>query len=225
MAKQKKGDVEAPIKKQKGSKTKEVFARKLRYFMERQGLTQDQLARDLNVAQSSVSGWLAGNTLPRAGVLEALSELFHCKKSDLIEEKEKEPRIPSFSFHQIPIYDPISCGTGAWIDEQPEDYLGIPSEWTRYGTEYFANRADGDSMLPVIEPGDYLVFEQTDAIMPGKIMSVSLNGQYYCKRLRRYEDGKLWLISDNSEYDPILVEPDDDFRVLGLYKIKMRKDQ
>jgi phage repressor protein C with HTH and peptisase S24 domain len=88
---------------------------------------------------------------------------------------------------------------------------------------YFANPAEGDSMEPLIQNGDCLVFERKDQVESGKVGSFSLNGKYYCKRFRTYPDGSAWLYSDNQSYQPILIRPEDDFRVLGELKLKVSK--
>lgn len=50
----------------------------------------------------------------------------------------------------VPVYDAISCGTGSWIGERPEDFVGIPEDMLSKSGEYFANKAAGDSMEPKI---------------------------------------------------------------------------
>lgn len=80
-------------------------------------------------------------------------------------------------------------------------------------------------MEPFIHNGDLLVFKEQPEVESGKVGAFSLNNQYYCKRFKRLSDGSCWLFSDNSKYDPIPIKPEDDFRVLGLYKLKLSKEQ
>lgn len=129
------------------------------------------------------------------------------------------------SFSAIPVYSDISCGTGTWVDEVPEDYVGIPTPMLNHSCGYFSNRATGDSMEPGIHPGDYLVFEVCPEVPSGQIGAFSLNDRFYCKRFKRLPDGSPWLFSDNDQYDPIPIRPADTFRTLGIYKIKVSKAQ
>lgn len=129
------------------------------------------------------------------------------------------------SFSAIPVYSDISCGTGTWVDEVPEDYVGIPTPMLNHSSGYFSNRATGDSMEPGIHPGDYLVFEVCPEVPSGQIGAFSLNDRFYCKRFKRLPDGSPWLFSDNDRYDPIPIRPADTFRTLGIYKIKVSKAQ
>lgn len=129
------------------------------------------------------------------------------------------------SFSAIPVYSDISCGTGTWVDEIPDDYVGIPTPLISQAGGYFSNRATGDSMMPGIHPGDYLVFEICPEVPSGQIGAFSLNDRFYCKRFKRLPDGSPWLFSDNDAYDPIPIRASDSFRALGIYKIKVSKEQ
>lgn len=124
----------------------------------------------------------------------------------------------------VPIYSSLSCGTGTWVDEIPEDFISIPESMMFRG-QAFANFAEGDSMEPNIKSGDLLVFQECPQIQSGYIGSFSLNDAYYCKRFKQLPDGSYWLFSDNSNYDPIPITKNDDFRVLGIYKLKISKEQ
>ena len=124
----------------------------------------------------------------------------------------------------VPIYSSLSCGTGTWVDEIPDDFISIPESMMFHG-QAFANFAEGDSMEPNIKNGDLLVFQECPQIQSGYIGSFSLNDAYYCKRFKQLPDGSYWLFSDNSNYDPIPITKNDDFRVLGIYKLKISKEQ
>lgn len=124
----------------------------------------------------------------------------------------------------VPIYSSLSCGTGTWVDEIPEDFISIPESMMFHG-KAFANFAEGDSMEPKIRNGDLLIFQETPVVPSGSVGSFSLNDAYYCKRFKQLADGSCWLFSDNPEYDPIPIKPNDDFRTLGIYKLKLSKEQ
>lgn len=201
---------------------KKVFGANFSKYLDKSGLTQDDIAQMLNVSQSSVSGWKHGLALPRAGALEQLTKIFGCNKSDLLEDKAKTPIHKGVS---VPIYDLISCGTGNFVDSIPDDTMFLPSSLANPDLEYFCNPASGDSMEPLISSGDYLVFERTDIVPVGKIGSFFLNGEYYCKRFKKLPDQSYWLFSENPEYDPIPIQKEDDFRPIGLYRYKLSLEQ
>ena len=66
---------------------KEIFAKKLKYYMDKNGVTRHELCRHLNLKYSTVSEWLGGKKFPRIDKIEMLANYFKIKKSDLIEEK------------------------------------------------------------------------------------------------------------------------------------------
>lgn len=195
-------------------------------------MSQDELAKRLGYkSRSSVNKMELGiQDVPQKKIKD-IAKALGCTIGYLLEDDKYAPDAKSnierlaIRMNPVPIYDPISCGTGAWVDEQPTDYIGIPDSMMSKGVQYFANPAGGDSMEPLIHDGDYLVFEKAEAIDPGRIGSFALNGEYYCKRLKRMPDGSCWLFSENSKYDPIPIYPGDDFRTLGLYRIKVSKEQ
>lgn len=65
---------------------KEIFSKKLKYYMELNNKTQADLINDLGVSSSTISNWCTGLKLPRMGKIQMLADYFHINKSDLIEE-------------------------------------------------------------------------------------------------------------------------------------------
>lgn len=58
-------------------------------------MTQVELARRLNVAQSSVAAWENNkSSYPRAELLPALADLLHCSIDDLFGRKERNYLVP-----------------------------------------------------------------------------------------------------------------------------------
>jgi len=70
--------------------SKEVFARNLRYYMERKGKTQKELADIVGVSAPTMNDWIKAKKYPRIDKIEILADYFGILKSDLIEEKDEE---------------------------------------------------------------------------------------------------------------------------------------
>ena len=187
---------------------------------EQLGMSQDELAKKLGYkSRSSINKMELGlQDVPQRKVKD-FAKVLSVSIGYLLEDDQKQ-----INDNLIPIYSALSCGTGTWVDEIPDDYVSVP-ESMRFSGRAFANFADGDSMTPKIRNGDLLIFQETPQIPSGSVGSFSLNGAYYCKRLKHLPDGSYWLFSDNPEYDPIPITKNDDFRVLGLYKLKISKEQ
>ena len=72
---------------------KEIFARNLAYYIERSGKTQRDLSIAWDVPTSTINNWVMGKTYPRMGKIELMANYFGVLKSDLIEDKRKQPGI------------------------------------------------------------------------------------------------------------------------------------
>lgn len=66
-----------------------VFSKRLRYYLELNNMTQRELAEELGVGPTSVHNWLSGQKAPRMDKVDRMCEIFHCRRSDLIQDQEK----------------------------------------------------------------------------------------------------------------------------------------
>nr|ARK13459.1 peptidase S24 [Fibrella sp. ES10-3-2-2] len=87
---------------------------------------------------------------------------------------------------------------------------------------YFV-RVVGDSMTgDRIAEGDVLVVDCSREAVEGKIVVAWFNGEHTVKRIH-YADPLVVLMASNPKYDPIYVQPDDDFRVFGVVTFVISK--
>jgi len=80
--------------------------------------------------------------------------------------------------------------------------------------------ARGNSMEPTIIGGDSLLIDRSKVeVYDGKIYCVRIDGQLYAKRLQRIAKDKIKIISDNKDYEPIIIDfsknENYDFEVIG----------
>lgn len=66
----------------------EVFSKRLRHYLKINGITQLELSKKLGVGTTSVYNWCNGIKTPRMDKVDAMCELFQCKRSDLMEDKD-----------------------------------------------------------------------------------------------------------------------------------------
>ena len=66
---------------------KQVMAKNIRYYMEKNGLNATDLALELDFKYSTVLDWLKANTYPRIDKIEMMANYFGIEKSDLVEDK------------------------------------------------------------------------------------------------------------------------------------------
>ena len=71
----------------------ELFAHNLNVYMEMYGYNQVTLGEAVDKANTTVAEWVHGRKFPRIDTLDKLCELFHCKRSDLLEKYTTEETI------------------------------------------------------------------------------------------------------------------------------------
>lgn len=67
-----------------------IFSKRLRYYLNKYDMTQVELAKKLGVGTTSVYNWCNGIKTPRMDKVDAMCDLFHCNRSDLMEEKTED---------------------------------------------------------------------------------------------------------------------------------------
>ena len=72
---------------------KRIMARNIKRYMERKGVSNQQLCDDLGFKYTTFMDWIKAVTYPRIGKVEAMANYFGCEKSDLIEEKKEKSTI------------------------------------------------------------------------------------------------------------------------------------
>jgi len=93
----------------------------------------------------------------------------------------------------------------------------VPSSMMKGAYEHFALQVSGDSMVDVgIIDNDIVVVRKQESAEPGSIVVAMLNNEATIKRLFKKKN-KIELHSENPKYKPILVEPEDEFRIIGTF--------
>lgn len=64
----------------------EIFSKNLRYYMEKNSVSQNELARYLKVSPTSVNNWYNGYKTPRMDKVDRICKYFNINRSDLMEE-------------------------------------------------------------------------------------------------------------------------------------------
>lgn len=117
----------------------------------------------------------------------------------------------------IPLFSRISAGVGVITDEEPIDYISLPG--IRNLENIFAINVKGDSMEPTIKDQSIILCRQNGDIKDGDVAAFLVNGESYVKRIKITKNYYA-LLSDNPNYQPIYVYPDDEFKVIGkVFKV------
>jgi SOS-response transcriptional repressor LexA/DNA-binding XRE family transcriptional regulator len=106
---------------------------------------------------------------------------------------------------QVPILGYIAAGQPIFADEHIIDYEEVPGEFNK---DHFMLIVKGDSMKGSrIYPGDKVVVKMQPEVENGEIAVVNVSGEdATLKKVKKYEDGSVWLISTNEKYAPIPLQ-------------------
>lgn len=180
------------------SNSKEILASNLQKLMDRESITQKDIAVIAGVSQQSVSNWLAGKLMPRMGAIEKIAEYFDVAKSDLLEMKDGYESKAT----RIPVLGTVKAGIPITAIQEILDYEEISPEMARCG-EYFALRIKGDSMEPRMHEGDVVIVKKQSTVDSGQIAIVLVNGDEATVKKVRFRDNGIELIAFNSYvYEP-----------------------
>lgn len=106
-------------------------------------------------------------------------------------------RVSKLRFFIEPVRGLASAG-------QPVDADGMPvlaDVWRRGSLLY---QVEGDSMAPTLNDGDRVYVDPAELdLREGRVYVFEIPGNgHTIKRVRRLDDGELWLVSDNPKYRP-----------------------
>lgn len=208
--------------------------------MHEKRITQADIARKVRVTPQAVQQWCSGKSTPRGPKLALLSEylgvppdviLFGTTERSVVQSIQTED-----GYVSIPRFDVNgSCGGGAVGTHcQLIEMMKVSQEWllNKCPTINFKHleviTAVGDSMSPTIENLDFVFVDRSICrVIRDGIYVVSYSGEIFIKRIQRQISGGLLLISDNTKYPPMLIEPSDLDRVKieGLCKIHCSADE
>jgi len=186
---------------------------KLKYLLEKEGRgSAKKLADYLEVPRSYISRWVNDEkyNFPYEYINE-IASFFKIDPSYFITDTDQ---IIKF----LPLIGSASCGvpTNHFYSDMGEyELIPIPASLYREG-RYFV-RAEGDSMLPKIHPGDEVLCDTNSYIENGNIVHYTLNNESSgIKKVVLDENGHpVMLVPLNDKHSPIIIKPDD--------KIKMAK--
>lgn len=118
---------------------------------------------------------------------------------------------------EVPILGRIAAGQPLLASENIEDTLPLPRAWVR-GEEAFLLKVSGESMAPLIQPGDLVMVRVQPRVARGEIAVVLVDDEATLKRV--YEEaGGLVLKGDNPDFMPLRISPMEADQVLILGKV------
>ena len=173
-------------------------------------MTQDELAKKLGYTSRSSINKIEKNAqnLPQSKI-NAIAKILNVTPSYLMgwEDKDGLPlHDKPASGVKIPVLGDVAAGIPIDAIEDVLDWEEISVQLAVTG-EFFCLRVHGDSMEPRICEGDVLVVRQQPDAESGQIVIVRIDHEIAtCKRLKKYADGSIALISTNPQYEPMYFD-------------------
>jgi DNA polymerase V len=109
----------------------------------------------------------------------------------------------------------VSAGWPSPAEDYVEGRLDLNRYLIKHPVATFYVRVSGDSMMGAgIHPGSILVVDRAVEADDGDIVIARINDELCVKRLRLHH-GRIWLMPENEDYQPIEVTDGMDFEVWG----------
>ena len=181
----------------------------------KKNISQEDLANILSVNRATIANYESGRRALTIDKLEELLDALDTSLADFFNSNnlEKTDLRPE-EMRKIPILSDVSAGYGKEALEEATHWIKLPASIARNAA--FGTFVAGDSMEPKINDGDLLLVQDTPQLDSGEIGVFLLNEKVYCKRFHYNPITKnLVLKSLNSNYDPIPINENDDFRIVG----------
>ena len=197
-----------------------VFSKRLRHYLKVNGITQLELAKKLGVGTTSVYNWCNGVKTPRMDKVDAMCDLFGCRRADLVEDNSS-PEDETFKKGiRIPVLGSVPAGVPIEAIQDILGYEEIPASMLKSGNNYFALKIDGDSMYPDYKTGDIIIIKQQSDCNSGDDCVVMVNGDEATFKRVIKKEKSIILKPLNNNYEPyyfdeyeILTKP---VKIIGI---------
>jgi DNA polymerase V len=135
--------------------------------------------------------------------------------------------VPDFSCElaRPPFASRISAGFPSPAESYIEGRIDFNRDFIKNQLSTYYIRVRGDSMEPLIYPGEMLVVDKMAETRDKDIVVARIGDDLCVKRWRMLPNGSIWLFSENINYKPIQITWESDFEVWGkvLHSVKSFK--
>lgn len=176
------------------------------YYQEQNGIapTQKEILDHFNLKSfGSVQRYL--KYLREQGLLETD---WNARRG--IKVKDQRPE------NEIPLLGKVAAGNPIEAIEHADSFIQSPTHFLKGKGPFFALEVEGDSMINAgILEGDYIVCRHQGNANHGDIVVAIIEGEATVKTYRPNRE-KIELIAENPKYRPIVVTPEQDFKLAGV---------
>ena len=206
------------------------IATRLRALIESKHLSVKEFARVIGVSDVAVYGWLNNKSDPTGERLERIADFFQVTPAYLRYGEVGTDAPQTIELDNDTISIPVldvrgACGGGGALSPTVSlvKMLRVAREWLTSRLPSWASvsylhiiTADGDSMLPKIDHGDFVIVDSSiTTITADAVYAIQYSGSVFIKRIQSHPDGTVMLISDNEAYKPIVVSDPSTLKIVG----------
>ncbi|MDY6939708.1 MAG: translesion error-prone DNA polymerase V autoproteolytic subunit [Cyanobacteriota bacterium] len=118
---------------------------------------------------------------------------------------------------KFPLYlEAVAAGYPTQTSDYVDGELDLNQHLTQHPEDTFCVRVNGDSMIDAgIHPNDLLIVDRALEPKDGSVVIATVDGDVTVKRMQR-EGDRLWLIPENSHYEPLEITEDTTFHIWGV---------
>lgn len=189
-------------------------------------LTQEDLGAIIGVQKSAIAKYENGRVenLKRS-TIEKLATYFNVSPSYILGIQEGvDINLPTPEVTRtINIYEPLSCGSGLFVDDNLVTTMSVPESMLPKGKKVlFGQYASGDSMINKgINDGDLLIFSKEECVS-GDVGCFCIDENVATCKTLRIVGQQIMLMPANEKYEPIVVDPIN-FKCVGKLVLVINK--
>ena len=184
------------------------------------GISATEIAEKLGITRSALSSWKLGKATPSPEMLQKLAEIFEVSVDYLVGETHQPGDTEHISY--IPILGSVPAGNPVEAVEYHEASFPIPKKLKR--NIDFGLKVKGSSMIGAgIIEGDIVFVKCISEARNKQIVVATIDGEATIKRFYKNGDSII-LKPENNDFEPILIQPDNAFRLVGIITGLYRKD-
>ena len=191
------------------------FNSRLAVVMAEKNMKAAELSRLTGISKPRLSQYKNGVYVPKADAICAMARALGVSEAYLLGTTDIPEARSGGKYKVLPVVGQIACGNPVFASE--EDGGAV---YTDADTDAdFCLIARGDSMKDArINNGDTVFIKKSDSVNNGEIAAIIIDDEATLKRVYYYpESSKLMLISENSNYEPMVYSGDEleKIRIIG----------
>ena len=173
-------------------------------------MTQEDLAERMGYkGKSSINKIEKGTQDIPLSKVEEFARALHTTPASLMGWDDTVTPVDLSDYVSIPVYGRIPAGSPRQAQEYIEGQVQVPRSWTLHGQEIAALHVAGESMLPLIQDGDTIVYRVQPDVESGSIAVCRIDGyDATVKKVLKQEPHTIILQPLNPKFQPIIFTGD-----------------